>query len=269
MKERLDKFLQKNKLTESREKALELIKAGFVEVNGKIIKKPSFKVSNEDKILLKKKFPYVSRAGLKLERAINSFKLDVKDKVCLDIGASTGGFTDCLLKHGAKKVYAVDVGKDQLHKSLKENPMVISYEKLDARNITDKHIPEKVDILVSDVSFISILKIIPHIKKFLKEDFEGVILIKPQFELSPKEVKNGIVKDKSLHIKAIENILSSLNKEGIVVKDLDYSYPFGTDGNIEFLAFISYQNNSIDQEKIYEIVEKAHKKYKEEKNGST
>ena len=269
MKERLDKFLQKKGLVESREKASELIKSGNIEVNGKIIKKPSFKVSEEDKIKLLQKFPYVSRAGLKLERALKVFKLNVEDKICLDIGASTGGFTDCLLQNKAKKVYAVDVGTNQLHESLKNNSKVISYEKTDARKLTEKHIPEKIDILVSDVSFISILKIIPYVKNFLKDNFEGIILIKPQFELSKEDVKKGIVKDKNLHIKAIKNVFEGLKHLNISVIDLNYSYPFGTDGNIEFLAYIKYGNNFISEEKILNIVNTAHQKFKEEKNGSS
>ncbi len=269
MKERLDKFLVKTNLIESREKASELIKSGKVKVNGKIIKKPSFKVSEKDNIHILQKFPYVSRAGFKLERALNLFKLNVKDKICLDVGASTGGFTDCLLQNGAKKVYAVDVGTNQLHQSLRKNPKVISYEKTDARKLSKKHIPEKIDILVSDVSFISILKIMPHIKKFLKEDFEGVILIKPQFELSKEEVKKGIVKNKALHIKAVKNITEGLKELDIFIVDLNYSYPFGTDGNIEFLAHIKYGDEPVCEDKILNIVELAHKKFKEERNGSS
>jgi len=267
VKERLDKYLFKKGLVESREKASELIKTGSIEVNGKIIKKPSFKVSETDNIILKKQFPYVSRAGLKLERALKVFNVSVKDKICLDVGASTGGFTDCLLKHGAKKVYAVDVGKNQLHSSLKNNPYVISYEKTDARNLTENHIPEKIDILVSDVSFISILKIIPHITKFLKPSFEGVILIKPQFELSPKEVKNGIVKDKKFHIQAVKNVIEGLKDFNISVYDLNYSYPFGTDGNIEFLSYVKFGNNIFEDIEL--LIDIAHKKYKEEFNGSS
>jgi 23S rRNA (cytidine1920-2'-O)/16S rRNA (cytidine1409-2'-O)-methyltransferase len=213
--------------------------------------------------------PFISRAGLKLERALKIFKIDVNNKICLDIGASTGGFTDCLLKYGAQKVYAVDVGTDQLHHSLKNNQKVISYEKTDARDLTFNHIPEKVDILVSDVSFISILKIIPAIIRFLKDNFEGVILIKPQFELSPQEVKKGIIKDKSLHIKAINKILEGLKQNNISVIDLDYSYPFGTDGNIEFLAHIKYGKKDVSKDKILSVVENAHTKLKGLLNGSS
>ncbi len=268
-KKRLDKLLTDKKLVESREKAAELIKAGNIKVNGKIIKKPSYKVDENSKLEVLKEFPYVSRAGLKLERALHKFNINVKDKVCLDIGASTGGFTDCLLKHGAKKVYAVDVGKNQLHETLKTNPKVISYEKTDARILTQNHIKDKIDILVSDVSFISVLKVLPPVLKFLKEDFEGVILIKPQFELSPEEVNRSVIKDKQKHIKAIKKVLEGLNKLGIGVVNLDYSYPFGTDGNIEFLANIKFKDNNLDFLNIEEIVENAHRKLKEEKNGSS
>jgi 23S rRNA (cytidine1920-2'-O)/16S rRNA (cytidine1409-2'-O)-methyltransferase len=269
LKIRLDKFLSENRFTESREKAVELIKAGFVKVNGETIKKPSFKVSLDDEVILDKKFPYVSRAGLKLERALNIFNLSPKNKICLDIGASTGGFTDCLLKFGANKVYAVDTGTNQLHPILKENPQVISMEKTNARYLTKHHIPEKVEFLVCDVSFISVLKILPNLKELLSSKFDGVVLIKPQFELSKQELKKGVVKKKEHHIKAIKKVLEGLKNVGYGIVNLDFSMPFGTDGNIEFIAHINFSENFIKDDTIKFIVDKAHIKYNEEKDGSS
>lgn len=269
MKQRLDKFLVEKDLTESREKAIELIKAGFVKVNGKPIKKPSFKVSEKDCMEIEKQFPYVSRAGLKLEGALTVFNLSVKDKVCLDIGASTGGFTDCLLKFGAKKVYAVDSGTKQLHQSLKNNPKVISMERTNARYLTKSQIPEEIEFLVCDVSFISVLKILPNIKQLLKEDFEGVVLIKPQFELSREKLKKGVVKKKEFHIQAIEKVLNGLKEAGFGICNLDFSIPFGTDGNIEFITHINFSENFIKSDTIKSIVDKAHIKFKGEKDGSS
>ncbi len=269
MKERLDKALHNRGLVESREKAAELIKSGKVEVNGRVVKKPSYKVSAEDKINLKENFQYVSRAGYKLKRGIDTFGINVKDKVCLDVGASTGGFTDCLLQEGAKRVYAVDVGTDQLHPSLRKNPKVISFENTDARKLNSSLIPEPIDILTCDVSFISILKVLPFLKKLLKPEFEGIILIKPQFELSKGEVVKGIVKDKSLHKKAVKKVVDGLKDLGFGVKDLTHAKPFGTDGNIEFLAHINISKENVPENYIDEVVEKAHKEFIEERNGST
>ncbi len=269
MKQRLDKYLVEQKLVESREKATELIRLGFIKVNSKTIKKPSFKVSNEDSITIEKQFPYVSRAGLKLERALKIFNLSPRDKVCLDIGASTGGFTDCLLKFGAKKVYAVDSGTNQLHQTLRNNPKVISMEQTNARYLTKEQIPEDIEFLVCDVSFISVLKILPNIKNLLKQDFEGVILIKPQFELSKEKLKKGVVRKKEFHIEAIEKVLNGLKEAGFGICNLDFSMPFGTDGNIEFIAHINFSENFIKSDTIKSIVDKAHEKYNEEKNGSS
>ena len=224
--------------------------------------------ASKDNITIEKQFPYVSRAGLKLEKAFKEFYINPENQICLDIGASTGGFTDCLLKYGAKKVYAVDVGIKQLHNSLRNNSKVISLENTNARYLTNEIIPEKIDILVCDVSFISVLKIIPFIKDLLKEDFQGVVLIKPQFELSREKLKKGIVRKKEYHIQAVEKVVNSLKNSGYKIAGLTFSEPFGTDGNIEFLAYINFNKNTINTDKIKEVVEKAHKKF-EEKYGSS
>ena len=269
-KERLDKLLVEKGLVESREKAQRLIMAGVVFVNNQKVDKPGTKVKTDANIYIKEKEKYVSRGGYKLERGINVFKPDIKDKICLDIGASTGGFTDCLLQHGAKKVYAVDVGTNQLHEKLKNSPAVISLEKTNARYLTEKEIPEKIDFVVSDVSFISILKILPNICELLKDRAEGIILIKPQFELSKNEVKGGVVKDEKLHQKAIRKVIDGLEKSCYCVKDLDFSETWGPEGNIEFLAFIEKGNDckkgQISEEKIKQVVQQAHEKFKQSRS---
>jgi len=194
---------------------------------------------------------------------------DIKGKVCLDIGASTGGFTDCLLQHGAKKVYAVDVGKNQLHEKLRSDPRVVSLEKTNARYLTEKEISEKVDFVVSDVSFISVLKILPNICKLIKDNAEGIILIKPQFELSKEEVKGGVVKDKKLHEKAIKKVIDGLESSCYTVIDLSFSETWGPEGNIEFLAYIRKgKGGNVDEAKIRDVIEEAHQKFKEVKDGS-
>ncbi|ACN99200.1 TlyA family RNA methyltransferase [Sulfurihydrogenibium azorense] len=260
-KERIDKLLVDKGLVETREKAQALIMSGVVFVNNQKIDKPGTKIPTDANIHIKEKIPYVSRGGFKLEKGIKVFNLDVKDKVCLDIGSSTGGFTDCLLQNGAKKVYAVDVGKNQLHEKLRSDPRVVSIEEFNARYLSKKEIPEEIDIVVADVSFISITKILPNICDILKEDFKGVILIKPQFELSKKEVKNGVVKDPSLHEKAIISVINLLHESCYCVKGLDFSPIKGPEGNIEFLAYIERKNKDckpISYEEVKQVVSQAH-----------
>ncbi len=269
-KERLDKLLVDRGLVESREKAQRLIMSGVVYVDSQKITKAGTKVKKDADIFIKEKPRYVSRGGFKLEKGIRVFKPDIVGKVCLDIGASTGGFTDCLLQHGAKKVYAVDVGKNQLHEKLRNDPRVVSLEKTNARHLTEREIPEKVDFVVSDVSFISVLKILPNICELIKDDAEGIILIKPQFELSKEEVKGGVVKDKKLHEKAIKKVIDGLESSCYTVIDIDFSETWGPEGNIEFLAYIrkGKGKGNVDENKIKKVVEEAHKKFKEVKNGS-
>jgi 23S rRNA (cytidine1920-2'-O)/16S rRNA (cytidine1409-2'-O)-methyltransferase len=260
-KERIDKLLVDKGLVETREKAQALIMAGVVFVDNQKVDKAGTKVSVDSNIEIKEKLPYVSRGGFKLEKGLKVFNVDVKDKVCLDIGASTGGFTDCLLQNGAKKVYAVDVGKNQLHEKLRKDPRVISIEEFNARYLTSQQIPEPIDILVSDVSFISITKILPNICNLLKDNFVGIILIKPQFELSKKEVKDGVVKDKQLHEKAIKSVAEVLTQSCYCVKDLDFSPIKGPKGNIEFLALIEKKKEgckNVDENKIKQVVNQAH-----------
>ncbi len=254
-KERLDKLLVEKGLVKSRERAKGLIMAGKVMVNGKMVDKVGTKIDTDSKIEIKgEDIPYVSRGGLKLETAIKEFKLNVKGFTCLDIGASTGGFTDCLLKHGADKVYAVDVGKGQLDWKLRKDPRVISIEEFNARYLTEKEVPEKVDLIVIDVSFISLTKILPVAKEFLKPEGKIVALIKPQFELTKREVDKGkgVIRDPELHRKAIKKIIDFSREIGLYTENLTLSKPKGPKGNKEFLILLSQEPKKIKEEKLIE-----------------
>jgi len=273
-KERIDKLLVEKGFVESREKAQRLIMSGVVFVNKQKVDKPGTKVPIDADIFVKQKEKYVSRGGYKLEKAIKVFHPDIEGKVCIDIGSSTGGFTDCLLQHGARKVYAVDVGTHQLHEKLRNREDVVVLEKTNARYLTEKEIPEKIECFVSDVSFISVLKILPNLCPLIKDFAEGVVLIKPQFELSKEEVKGGVVKDPLLHEKAIKKVIIGLEKSCYCVKKLSFSETWGPEGNIEFLAYVIKRpeekecdelREKITDDFIKKVVEKAHKKFKEEK----
>ncbi len=256
---RLDKELVNRGLVESRTKGQSLIASGKVRVNGHIVTKPSYAVGPDDSIEVTDRLPYVARSGQKLEHALVTFGLDVKDKTCLDIGSSTGGFTDCLLQHGAKRVYAVDVGTAQLHPRIASDPRVINLENTDARNLTYELIPEEIEMFVADLSFISSVKVLPYMVDFLVKDARGVLLIKPQFELTRSEVKNGIITSAQLHAKAILNVWQGLAQHRIFIHDLTFSPIKGGSGNIEFLALLTLEPFSIDRQKIQRVVEKAHK----------
>ena len=238
-KERIDKLLVEKGWAPTREKAQALVMAGYVYVDGKRVNKAGEKVNTESLIEVKGQMKYVSRGGYKLEKALKSFKLNVNDLVCLDVGASTGGFTDCLLQHGAKKVYAVDVGTAQLDPKLRNNPKVISYEKTDARNLTKEHIPEGVDLITVDVSFISLEKVLPSVVKFLKENGLIIALVKPQFELSPKDVKKGVVRSEEKRKEAIQKVVDfATNTLNLSVVNITKSSPKGPKGNEEFLLLL-------------------------------
>jgi 23S rRNA (cytidine1920-2'-O)/16S rRNA (cytidine1409-2'-O)-methyltransferase len=258
-KKRLDKLLVEKGLVKSRERAKALIMAGKVLVNGRVVDKAGAPVSPDARIEIKgEDIPYVSRGGLKLETAIRAFDLDVKGFTCLDVGASTGGFTDCLLKHGAKKVYAVDVGRGQLDWKLRNDPRVISVEGFNARYLTEKEVPEKVDLVVIDVSFISLTKILPVVKQFLKPGGKIVALIKPQFELTKREVDRGkgVIKDPSLHKKAIEKILNFSKEMGLYPENLTLSRPRGPKGNKEFLVLLSQnpEDDRVNEDTVNEVI---------------
>ena len=252
---RLDIYLSSNGYYNSREKARIAIKKGIVKVDGNVVSKPSFEVNSFDKIVITKELmEYVSFGGLKLKRAINEFKLDFKDKIILDIGASTGGFTDCALKHGAKLVYAIDVGSNQLDSSLRGNPKVISYENT---NILDFKTEVSFDFLVMDVSFVSITKILPDLLAFLNENNSLVCLIKPQFETGHMKIKNGVIKDIKLHKEIINKVITFINSLGLYVNNFTYSTQKGKMGNIEYLALIS-KNASFCKYNIEDVIRKSH-----------
>ena len=240
---RLDIFLVENGYFNSRQKAQNAIKDGAVSVNGKIVTKSNYECVDFDDIsILKETNHYVSRGGYKLEAAIKEFYLDFKDKIILDIGASTGGFTDCALKHGAKLVYAVDVGTDQLDASLKNRSDVISYEQTNVLDIDS--FDHEIDFIVMDVSFVSISKILPAIDKFLTDKNAFVCLVKPQFEVGKRFLKNGIVKDRTMHIKVLENVKDALSFYNMGIEKMTVSPILGGSGNKEFLIYVKRNVNS-------------------------
>ena len=240
-KERLDILVCNNGLAASREKAKALIMAGTVLVNGEREDKPGSVFPSDALITLKgNPLKYVSRGGLKLEKAVDSFSLELAGKVCMDAGASTGGFTDCMLQNGAAKVYSVDVGYGQLDWKLRNDPRVICMEKTNVRYMTPDMIPEKCDFASIDVSFISLLKIIPPVRDILKPEGEIVALIKPQFEAGREKVgKKGVVRDPLVHTEVVEKVILFSQSNGLYVKGLDYSPVKGPEGNIEYLLYLS------------------------------
>ena len=239
-RERIDKLLVELGFAESRTKAQALVMAGVVLVNEKRIEKPSQEFLTTDKIRIKGKsdeIKYVGRGGLKLEKALEEFHIQPHEYVCLDVGASTGGFTDCLLQHGAKKVVTIDVGTNQLVWKLRNDPRVEARENVNARYLKPEDFSERFDLIVMDVSFISVTKILPALKNLLAEDGRLIVLIKPQFEVGKGEVgKGGIVKEKEKHLEVIEKVNSFAAEIGLVNKGLIDSPILGADGNKEFLA---------------------------------
>lgn len=249
MKQRLDVYLVSNGLTKSRERAKELIDRAQVLVNGAPAKKAGQNILDTDKIeITGEQNPYVSRGGLKLEKAISSFSLSLSGKTAMDIGASTGGFTDCMLKNGVLKVYAVDVGSGQLDPILLSDSRVINLEKTNIRYLPQES-AEKVDFISIDVSFISLIQVLPAAKAFLKAGGEIAALIKPQFEAGKKVLnKKGVVKDKKVHLEVVKTILSFAESVGLYAKGLTYSPVRGPEGNIEYLALFS--ENAQDKSNI-------------------
>ncbi len=259
---RLDIMLLNKGIFSSRERARAAIMAGEVFVNGIRSDKCGTMVKATDDIVFGgKKLPYVSRGGLKLEKAINDFNILISHKICLDIGASTGGFTDCMLKNGAKKVYAIDVGYGQLAWSLRCDPRVCVMEKTNIRNVSEDAFLEKADFASIDVSFISLKKVIPKTIQLLHEDFEILALVKPQFEAGRENVgKKGIIRDKSIHKDVLYEFYNFIKSLGFFVKNMSFSPIKGPEGNIEFLVHIVDKNieDEIHIGFIDEIVEKAH-----------
>lgn len=241
---RLDLILVEKGIVKSRERAKEHIKSGNVLVNEKAVQKPSAEVSYSDEIVFLGSAPkYVGRGGLKLEKAVQSFEIKLDGFICADLGASTGGFTDCMLKFGAKKVYAVDVGHDQLDESLKENPAVVNIEGVNVKDVSSEIIPEPCDFAAADLSFISVKYAAEAAHRILKPNGKAVFLIKPQFEAGKANIsKGGIVKSQKVHTEVLRSVADSLCKMGFDVKGLIPSPIKGGDGNIEYLAYAVKSN---------------------------
>lgn len=240
MKERLDQLLVKRGLCESRSRARALILAGKVTVGGRRVDKAGCQVPEEETITLKEGLPYVSRGGLKLEKAIKEFGLDVRGKVILDGGASTGGFTDCLLQQGAQTVYAVDVGYGQLAWDLRNDPRVINLERTNLRHLTREALGELPGMATLDLSFISLKLVIPPLKALGVREI--VALVKPQFEAGREKVgKRGVVKDPYIHREVLEGLIKKAREEGYSLQGLTYSPVKGPEGNIEYLAYFRVQ----------------------------
>lgn len=237
---RLDQLVFDLGLAESRERAKTTVMSGLVFVNGQRADKPGMQVSPDVNVEVKgTALPYVSRGGLKLEKALKVFPIDVNGKVCIDCGASTGGFTDVLLKNGAAKVYSVDVGYGQLAWSLRNDERVVNMERTNIRYISSEQIPEPLDICVMDLSFISVKLVLPAVCALLKDDAQLVCLIKPQFEAGREEVgKKGVVRDKAVHLSVIESVLSFAPTVGMTVMGLDFSPIKGPEGNREYLCYM-------------------------------
>lgn len=239
-KERIDVLLVEKGFFESREKAKASIMAGVVYADEQKVDKAGEEVSIDAKIEVRENIcPYVSRGGLKLEKAVKFFGVYLKDKVCMDIGASTGGFTDCMLQNGAKKVFSVDVGYGQFAWKLRQDPRVVCMERTNIRYVTDEQVGEKLDFASIDVSFISLTKVLPVAFNLLKDDGEVVALIKPQFEAGREQVgKKGVVRDSNVHKEVIEKIIKFSESLGFVVKAFSFSPIKGPEGNIEFLLYL-------------------------------
>lgn len=271
-KERIDCALVNRGLIESREKAKAVIMSGIVFVNNQKCDKAGCTVNPDDKIEIRgEKLKYVSRGGLKLEKAVNSFSLDLNGLVCADIGASTGGFTDCMLQNGAAKVYAVDVGYGQLAWKLRTDSRVVNLERTNFRYVTREQVPDALDFASVDVSFISLSMILPVLNGLLKNGGKAVCLIKPQFEAGRENVgKKGVVRDKGVHISVINKIIDVAVNNGFSVLGLDFSPIKGPEGNIEYLCFLRKCENAevVTQKTAEEVVSASYSALKECKDES-
>jgi 23S rRNA (cytidine1920-2'-O)/16S rRNA (cytidine1409-2'-O)-methyltransferase len=260
LKERLDIVLVNKGLFQSRERAKSAVMAGIVYVDGQRVDKPGTGVNEDSEIYVKEDLcPYVSRGGMKLEKAINAFGLELKDAVAVDIGASTGGFTDCMLQKGASKVYAIDVGYGQLDWKLRNDTRVINMERVNVRYLESDKIQEKVDFISIDVSFISLKLIFPVAAGLLSETGSLVCLVKPQFEAGREQVgKKGIVREESVHREVIKNVVRYAESNGLYAWGLTFSPMTGAKGNIEYLLYLK----KVSGEKeilIEEVVTESHK----------
>lgn len=265
MKERLDVLLVKGGFAESREKAKAIIMSGNVFVNNNREDKAG--QTFDEKAIIEVRgntLKYVSRGGLKLEKAMSNFDVSIDGKICMDVGASTGGFTDCMLQNGAVKVYSIDVGHGQLAWKLRQDERVVCMEKTNIRYVTNEDIPDLIDFSSIDVSFISLTKVLGPVRNLLADNGQVVCLIKPQFEAGREKVgKKGVVRDKKVHIEVIEMVVEFAKSIGFNVLNLDFSPIKGPEGNIEYLLHIEKGENAdtinkTDLDLINKIVEKAH-----------
>ena len=267
-KERLDVLVVRNGLAPSREKAKTIIMAGEVLVNGQREDKAGMSFPDDAVITLKKSsrelFPFGSRGGLKLDKAVKAFHLDLKDRVCMDVGASTGGFTDCMLQNGAGHVYSVDVGKGQLDWKLRGDERVTVMEKTNIRYVTPEDIGERPSFVSIDVSFISLKTVLPPVVQLMTDTGELVCLIKPQFEAGREKVgKKGVVRDPKVHREVILEVTLFAESIGLIPSELEFSPIKGPEGNIEYLIHLLKTEDAeagkpIDEDRIAEVVKKAH-----------
>lgn len=265
MKERLDVLLVKKGFYQSRERAKASIMAGIVYVDGQKSDKAGNMIDENAEITVKENIcPYVSRGGLKLEKSMKLWPIDLKDAVCMDIGASTGGFTDCMLQNGATKVYAVDVGYGQLDWKLRGDPRVVCMERTNARYLTHEQIPEELDFASVDVSFISLRLILPALDGLLSPEGEAVCLVKPQFEAGREKVgKKGVVRDPAVHLEVLEAFLEHAKESNFTVLGITYSPIRGPEGNIEYLGYLRHGQGTPGVFSLPEIVEASHSQLKD------
>ena len=260
MKIRLDQYLCQNGLVPSRERAKALIMAGVVFVDQQKADKAGMMIAETAQVEVRgHDIGYVSRGGLKLEKAMKAFPLTPKGKVCMDIGASTGGFTDCMLQNGASKVYAVDVGYGQLAWSIRSDKRVVCLERTNARYLTKEQIPEPLDFASIDVSFISLKLILPALRPLMAENGQVVALVKPQFEAGREKVgKKGVVRDSAVHQEVLEHFLVHADEADFSVKGLTFSPIRGPEGNIEYLGYLSVGRGVPCEEDLVELVKRSH-----------
>lgn len=249
---RLDVAVLEAGYAPSREKAKAIIMAGQVYVNNQKVDKAGTEIKKDDVLEVRgNTLKYVSRGGLKLEKAMQCFPISLSGKICMDVGASTGGFTDCMLMNGAVKVYSVDVGYGQLAWKLRCDERVVNLERTNFRYVTDEQIKDKIDFASVDVSFISLMHILPNLSKLTAEDAEAVCLIKPQFEAGKEKVgKKGVVRDKAVHAEVVQKVIGLAIQNGFSVCGLDFSPVKGPEGNIEYLIYLKKSNDPVVEQDI-------------------
>ncbi len=267
MKQRLDVYLAETQPEMSREKAKALIMEGLVYVNGQKSDKPGEPVGPKDAVEIRGELPrYVSRGGLKLEKALQCFPVSLGGAVCMDIGASTGGFTDCMLQNGAKRVYSIDVGYGQLAWKLRSDPRVVNLERTNVRYLTEEQVPEKADFISVDVSFISLALVLPVARRFMRDSACAVCLVKPQFEAGKGRVgKKGVVREPEIHLEVLQKVLAFAKEAGFSAERLDFSQVKGPEGNIEYLLMLRKSDRPSLSEEISpeDVVKRSHESFQQ------